>query len=254
MSDIDGLAQTVRSRGGVMPTTSTSSLPTETPRQKALLVVWFDVPPEVDEEFNDWHNTEHLPERQSVPGFLSARRFSRVGTPGQYVAMYDLEDMTVLESPAYLRISGSRESPWTQRIRRKSTRIVRNVYEQVLPAIGSGQWLLGPSVRETTPQGRAVLLVPENGPEAPPPVETDAELQLRSDLANPGFRAVRRFVAVEGQPRFLAVFELDRSDVLPLGSLGSLAAADAEKAEPFSTELRDRQYWIYTQVYPHPET
>ncbi len=225
----------------------------ERPRPKALLVVWFDVPPEVDEEFNDWHNTEHLPERQSVPGFLSARRYSRVGTPGQYVAIYDLEDVGVLESPAYLLISGSNESPWTRRIRRKSTRIVRNVYEQLLPAVGSGRWLLGPNSREMDPRGQAVLLAPEDGPESPPDPGTDPDLQLRGDLANPGFRAARRFVAVEGQPRFLTIYELDRSDVQSAGSRGSPVAGAAELTDPVSAELRDRQRLIYTQVYPRPE-
>lgn len=225
----------------------------ERSRPKALLVVWFDVPPEVDEEFNDWHNTEHLPERQSVPGFLSARRFSRVGTSGQYVAIYDLEDVGVLASPAYLRISGAHDSPWTQRIRRKSTRIVRNVYEQVLPAVGSGQWLLGPNSQEMDPRGRAVLLVPEDGPEPPDPIGTDGELQLRGDLANPGFRAARRFVAVEGQPRFLTIYELDHSDVLPVGSRSSSVAGAAELTEPVPAERRDRQYLKYTQVYPRLE-
>ena len=26
-------------------------------------------------EFNDWYDTEHLPERERMPGFLTARRW-----------------------------------------------------------------------------------------------------------------------------------------------------------------------------------
>ena len=30
--------------------------------------------PENEEEFNDWYDTEHFPERSTCPGFLASRR------------------------------------------------------------------------------------------------------------------------------------------------------------------------------------
>ena len=38
---------------------------------KGLLLVMMDIDPEYEGEFNRWYNEEHVPERLSVPGFLS---------------------------------------------------------------------------------------------------------------------------------------------------------------------------------------
>ncbi len=233
--------------------TSSPGISGQGSRPKGLLVVWFDVPPELNEEFSDWHNTEHLPERQSIPGILSARRFIRVGGDRQYVAMYDLEDVRVLESPAYLRISGVHESPWSRRIRQKATRIVRNVYEQQLPEAGGGVWILSPNVQETEPLGSAVLLVPEDETEPSENRDTGAESRIRGDLATPGFRAARRFVALEGRPRYLTIYELDHGDVPSLEPASRPGRGTDRAAEPAPSELRGQQYWRYTQVFPVPK-
>jgi len=44
----------------------------------ALLMVWADVPPDKEQEFNRWYNEEHLAERLAVPGFLSGARYEAV--------------------------------------------------------------------------------------------------------------------------------------------------------------------------------
>ena len=50
----------------------------------------------MEEEFNAWYDTEHLPERLAIPGFRSARRWVRGGT---YLATYELDSPEVLQSP-----------------------------------------------------------------------------------------------------------------------------------------------------------
>ena len=40
-----------------------------------ILVVMMEVDPADDEVFNKWYDEEHLPERMSIPGYISARRF-----------------------------------------------------------------------------------------------------------------------------------------------------------------------------------
>ena len=42
---------------------------------KALLVVFMEPDAEAEGEFNEWYNKYHVPERVSVPGILSARRY-----------------------------------------------------------------------------------------------------------------------------------------------------------------------------------
>lgn len=48
---------------------------------------------ERDGELNDWYDGTHVPELLSVPGFVSARRFRRVGDDGEpeYLAVYEIE-------------------------------------------------------------------------------------------------------------------------------------------------------------------
>jgi hypothetical protein len=81
-----------------------------------LLMVLMQPPPPMEEEFNAWYDTEHLPERIVLPGFHSGARYICVDGYPRYMALYDLENEAVLESDAYMAISGSRFSPWTKRV------------------------------------------------------------------------------------------------------------------------------------------
>jgi hypothetical protein len=84
-------------------------------------------------EFNDWYDTEHLPERQRVAGFLTAQRWIGVDDPGLSVATYDLENLAVLQSPGYRTIGGENLSPWSKRVTAKVGRVLRYEGEQILP-------------------------------------------------------------------------------------------------------------------------
>jgi hypothetical protein len=97
-----------------------------------LIVARLDPPAEIDAEFNDWYETEHIPERLAVPGFLNARRGQRDQQP-RYVATYDLDNLAVLESQNYLSVTGNNRSAWTARMLRTSNTFDRIVYEQVAP-------------------------------------------------------------------------------------------------------------------------
>ena len=44
-----------------------------------LLMVWAEVPAEIEDDFNRWYVEEHLAERLSVPGVLSAARYEASG-------------------------------------------------------------------------------------------------------------------------------------------------------------------------------
>jgi len=71
---------------------------------KALLVVFMEPEAGTEREFNAWYNQYHVPERVSVPGILSARRYELCDGEGalKYLAIYELEDDAVLQSEAYL--------------------------------------------------------------------------------------------------------------------------------------------------------
>jgi len=102
---------------------------------KGLLLVLVDPAPNLEEELNDWYDTEHLPERAALPGFETALRFTSVGDGPRYAAVYDLSRLDVLDSKAYLAVSGDNFSPWTRRIISRS-RPLRITARQVSPGEG----------------------------------------------------------------------------------------------------------------------
>jgi hypothetical protein len=83
---------------------------------KGMLIVTANPPAFMAEEFNAWYDLEHLPERLAVPGFRTGLRYVMLGMERRYLALYDLDDIAVLDTPAYLAVSADRATPWTKRI------------------------------------------------------------------------------------------------------------------------------------------
>jgi hypothetical protein len=79
--------------------------------KRGLLLTLTEPPPAMEEEFNAWYDEEHIPERLSIPGFRSARRWVRDRT---YLATYELDSPQVLQSPAYLARYHN-QTPWSKR-------------------------------------------------------------------------------------------------------------------------------------------
>ena len=107
------------------------------PKKKGtgLLMVWCEVPAEIEDEFNRWYNEEHLQERLSVPGILSAARYEAVVNGPKHLAVYELESPAVMESPEYLKCRQN-PSEWSKRMSPDfvGTVYVRNVYQMIHPA------------------------------------------------------------------------------------------------------------------------
>jgi hypothetical protein len=80
-----------------------------------LVIVSMDIDSSVEDEFNDWYSTEHIPLLKEVEGVLTARRFKATrGTP-KYVSVYHLDDASRYASPVWL---AANETPWMRRMRR----------------------------------------------------------------------------------------------------------------------------------------
>ena len=100
---------------------------------KGTLIAAMNVGRAAEDEFQDWYDTEHLPERQRVPGFLVCQRWIGADDHKVSVATYDLETVAVLKSPAYLAIGGENLSPWSKRVTAKVERLMRFEGDQILP-------------------------------------------------------------------------------------------------------------------------
>jgi hypothetical protein len=98
-----------------------------------LLLSCFDYSPVAEDEFHDWYDTEHIPERQRVPGFLDCQRWLAVDRPRSSIATYDLAGVDVLRSPGYLAIGYDNNSPWTHRVGWRCIKLLRFEGEQIAP-------------------------------------------------------------------------------------------------------------------------
>jgi hypothetical protein len=86
-----------------------------------------------EDEFHDWYDLEHVPERLRIPGFLSAKRWIDVKNPKVAVATYDLKTVGVLQSAPYVAIAGASSSPWTKRTAKFRKGLMRYEGEQLFP-------------------------------------------------------------------------------------------------------------------------
>ncbi|MEQ1650366.1 MAG: hypothetical protein ABL898_17440 [Hyphomicrobiaceae bacterium] len=103
---------------------------------QAVLAMWWTVPSEHRDEFEDWHGHEHFPERLGIPGFLRGARWAaRDGKGGQFV-MYELTAVETLTSAPYLERLNA-PSLWSQRMMPHHLGMVR-CQCRVLESFGGG--------------------------------------------------------------------------------------------------------------------
>jgi hypothetical protein len=68
------------------------------------------------EEFHDWYDFEHIPQRLATPGFLSAQRFVCPQGWPRFIATYDLESPRATMGAKYSSETGHGFTPWSKRI------------------------------------------------------------------------------------------------------------------------------------------
>jgi hypothetical protein len=174
-----------------------------TENANGLLAVWMTPAPENEDDLNAWYSEEHLKERLSVPGFLAARRYVSLQGEPKYVALYDVADVGVLASDEYRKVLGN-STPWTRRIVDNLQAMVRNEYELVLAA----------GIAPSEPAPYAFLVR----------IECDLEYDggfrdwygrdhLPAACTVPGVHTAQLYRATAGEPRYLAVYELDSPDI-----------------------------------------
>ena len=171
---------------------------------KGVLIAAMDFSGVAEDEFNDWYDTEHIPERQRVPGFLVCQRWIGADNARQSVATYDLDNAAVLKSPAYLAIGGENLSPWSKRVTSRVERLMRFEGDQVLPG------------DRLPPDNAGGLLL--NAMNVEPAHETEFNEWYNSEhipmlSAVPGVLCARRFRATSANRRYVALYHLVSPDV-----------------------------------------
>lgn len=153
--------------------------------KRGLLLTLTEPPPAMDEEFNAWYDTEHLPERLAIPGFRSARRWVRGGT---YLATYELDSPEVLRSKPYLERFRN-QTPWSRRCLGKCLTFKRWACTQIEP---------GDADPHPAPAGLTF---------ATKPIEVEAVLQRRRFAADSG-ESVYLYEVSDPQPESAIVYRL----------------------------------------------
>lgn len=100
---------------------------------KGFLLVSMEPPSAMEEEFNDWYDNEHLPERAAIDGFDTALRYVCIRGWPRYLALYDLRVAAVLDQPGYLAVSGDGFSPWSKRVLNRVRGQYRAAGDQIYP-------------------------------------------------------------------------------------------------------------------------
>ncbi len=184
---------------------------------RGLLFVQADVEQGHEADWNRWYDRRHVPDLLSVPGFRSGRRFEvvadypGVGVSGdlpRYLALYDLDSADVLSSEPYTSLS---RPPRRTDEDRAMLRLFRNANRAVFEEISAGQGEEAGSAAEAGDQ-LAVGLVPEPAYEEEYNAWYDDE-HIPFLLKVPGVLRARRFRAVEGEPRYLALYDLASPEV-----------------------------------------
>jgi hypothetical protein len=81
----------------------------------AVMLLWYDITPERIAEHDDWHTRQHFPERVGIPGFIRAQRWVSRPPGPRYFVVYEVTDIGVLSSAAYLNRLNN-PSSWTSRM------------------------------------------------------------------------------------------------------------------------------------------
>jgi hypothetical protein len=114
-----------------------------------LLGLWFDIAPEKLDDFYEWHNREHIPERLGNAGFLSGRRFKALRAERQFMVLYETRSPDTVSGPEYMNCIRF-ESEWS--LRQDLINNSRAIF-RVLCSYGQGQGGSALSIRFTVAPG-----------------------------------------------------------------------------------------------------
>ncbi|MFA6266421.1 MAG: hypothetical protein WC670_12010 [Pseudolabrys sp.] len=78
-----------------------------------VVAIWNGIAPEGREQFYEWHDREHMPERAGIPGFIRGRRYIATYGRPEYFTLYEAESPEVLSGQDYFNRLNN-PTPWTK--------------------------------------------------------------------------------------------------------------------------------------------
>jgi hypothetical protein len=203
-----------------------------------LLAVWTDVAPEAEADFNEWYDKEHVPEIVSIPGVLSGRRYQTLEGGPKYLALYEMADEKVWSSPGFTKV---RENPtqWSKKMlpafRNTQIGVFRRAFAYGDRPGHDAEFVL--TVRlNTTPERESEFNEWYNADHLPALCGVD------------GVYCARRYIAAEGNPKYLAVYDM-RDGGIPRTPEWNTARNYGRTAQ-IRPYLLDLQGLVAKRIYP----
>jgi hypothetical protein len=212
-------------------------------RGTGLLMEWLDIDPALKADFNFRHDEGGLDRFLCIPGILAIGRYEAIEGAPKFLTVYELEDADVPRSPSFLEQryrAGERAMP--ARLGRNYLRIC---YRQIFPTM-------------TDPVDQTHDLAPYlqlGRMDIPATMEEEFNAWYNTAyippyLAIDGCLAARRFIAIDGLPRYLTMYELADPKIRH-----SAPWKLARTSNPWSARFHPLQHGpgspgIYRRVYP----
>ncbi|MDE4134519.1 hypothetical protein PXK00_15475 [Phaeobacter sp. QD34_3] len=125
-------------------------------RSDAMMVLFYDIEGDTADH-DDWHSYEHFHERLSVPGFLRATRWIATEASPRYLVTYEVSDVDVATSQAYLdRLNNPSE--WTRAMMPRFRGMIRG-FCSVSASTGFGLGAAAVGIRFLPEAGKEAELV-----------------------------------------------------------------------------------------------
>ena len=93
---------------------------------RAAVAMWWDISPQMQAEFEDWHSHEHMPERLAIPGFLRGTRWISLSGEPSYFVFYEVAELATITSGPYLERLND-PTPWSRKMMPHHLNMVRSL-------------------------------------------------------------------------------------------------------------------------------
>ena len=98
--------------------------------------------PAARDDFHEWHNREHMPERVGIPGFRRGRRYVAISGAPEYFNLYEADSPETLAGQDYLNRLNA-PTAWTQRVVPSFRNVARSICRVAFTnGVGSGGVML----------------------------------------------------------------------------------------------------------------
>ncbi|MFN8882747.1 MAG: hypothetical protein ACK5VY_03520 [Alphaproteobacteria bacterium] len=202
-----------------------------------LLCVMNDIAPACDRrDYEAWYQQDHVPDRLGIPGFLSARRYSRLNGPrAEFLTFYETATPEVLCSAPYLKRLAE-PTDWTARIMAHFRTMSRSICRVALDEGQAGA-------------GGLLALIAHNAAPA-----SGLEAQLTKALEQPGVTRVRLWRA---DPSVTVPSPEEKLRPGGDGSFATIIVVEGTNAEMINAALAAQGVsdpaTFYSLIYASPE-